>query len=234
MTVHGLVDAGYSFSDSEASILYLDSDDHAEELVNSTEIEDNDSSTGVIRLYGDLAFENSLVRASSTSDDESTYSGSGNTREDADDELSNDDSERSFNVALESQSDEEDDAVYFSEFLDYIANHGFSNEDDMLFSRYAFAMDQFLERNDETELRRPPAAKSVIESLPLIEMTKKLLKDGKECAVCQEGFEVAEKGVTQIACKHYFHKKCITPWLETNNTCPLCRYELKTDSQRYE
>jgi len=82
--------------------------------------------------------------------------------------------------------------------------------------------------------RRPPAARSVIESLPEIEVTEELLKEGKECAICQNAFQVKEKGVTQLECKHHYHKSCVTPWLTNHNTCPICRHELKTDNPHYE
>ena len=31
-----------------------------------------------------------------------------------------------------------------------------------------------------------------------------------------------------------FHDKCIEEWLNRHNTCPLCRYELPTDSREHE
>ena len=50
------------------------------------------------------------------------------------------------------------------------------------------------------------------------------------CSIC---YEVVEKGVNKItACNHEFHRKCLEKWLETNNTCPLCRFKLyESDSE---
>ena len=49
-----------------------------------------------------------------------------------------------------------------------------------------------------------------------------------ECSICQ-----AEMKKNQVVCRlpcqnevsHAFHKECIQPWLETNNSCPNCRSE---------
>ena len=32
-----------------------------------------------------------------------------------------------------------------------------------------------------------------------------------------------------LPCGHAFHKKCIKKWLEKNNTCPYCNYDIKKD-----
>eukprot|EP00474_Spongospora_subterranea_P000222 CRZ00680.1 hypothetical protein [Spongospora subterranea] len=48
------------------------------------------------------------------------------------------------------------------------------------------------------------------------------------CAVCFEDFVVGSKALT-LPCDHFFHRSCILPWLERQNTCPLCRYELPTE-----
>lgn len=37
-----------------------------------------------------------------------------------------------------------------------------------------------------------------------------------------------------LPCKHSFHDSCITNWLNISNTCPMCRFELKTDNKTYE
>ncbi|XP_038892017.1 probable E3 ubiquitin-protein ligase XERICO [Benincasa hispida] len=45
-----------------------------------------------------------------------------------------------------------------------------------------------------------------------------------ECCVCLCGFE-ADEEVSELSCKHYFHKACLSKWFDNNKhfTCPLCR-----------
>lgn len=80
----------------------------------------------------------------------------------------------------------------------------------------------------------PPAAKSIVDNLPLVEMKG----DGNEddqviCAVCKDEILVEEK-VMELPCRHLYHGECIVPWLSIRNTCPVCRFELPTDDVDYE
>ncbi|KAJ7956775.1 RING/U-box superfamily protein [Quillaja saponaria] len=44
-----------------------------------------------------------------------------------------------------------------------------------------------------------------------------------ECCVCLCGFE-AEEEVSELSCKHFFHKGCLEKWFDNkHSTCPLCR-----------
>ncbi|KAJ8773609.1 hypothetical protein K2173_005855 [Erythroxylum novogranatense] len=44
-----------------------------------------------------------------------------------------------------------------------------------------------------------------------------------ECCVCLCRFE-AEEEVSELSCKHFFHKGCLDKWFDNNHrTCPLCR-----------
>ncbi|XP_010474409.1 PREDICTED: E3 ubiquitin-protein ligase Praja-2-like [Camelina sativa] len=80
----------------------------------------------------------------------------------------------------------------------------------------------------------PPAAKSVIEDLPVVELTVEELNKGNNvCAVCKDEIVVEEK-VRRLPCSHFYHGDCIMPWLGIRNTCPVCRYELPTDDLEYE
>ncbi|XP_059448497.1 probable E3 ubiquitin-protein ligase XERICO [Corylus avellana] len=44
-----------------------------------------------------------------------------------------------------------------------------------------------------------------------------------ECCVCLCGFE-ADEEVSELSCKHFFHKGCLNKWFDNKHTtCPLCR-----------
>ncbi|KAI8826642.1 uncharacterized protein EV422DRAFT_510941 [Fimicolochytrium jonesii] len=113
----------------------------------------------------------------------------------------------------------------------------------------------------------PPAAPSVIHSLPLITPTPKRLQKHPVCIICQENFSLhssshehqqplpspppspppppvdvsppsnqksdADTRITRLPCYHYYHRSCITQWLETSGTCPTCRYEFMTENEEY-
>ncbi|TPX31220.1 hypothetical protein SeMB42_g07792, partial [Synchytrium endobioticum] len=44
-----------------------------------------------------------------------------------------------------------------------------------------------------------------------------------ECPICLDITLQSEEPVKSLPCGHKFHTKCIAHWLETNNTCPVCR-----------
>ncbi|KAL7120718.1 hypothetical protein ACP275_02G139500 [Erythranthe tilingii] len=72
--------------------------------------------------------------------------------------------------------------------------------------------------------RSDPAPKSSIESLQEVTITADsdptLL-----CPVCKDPF-VADSVAKLMPCKHSYHSDCIVPWLEINNSCPVCRFKL--------
>ena len=50
------------------------------------------------------------------------------------------------------------------------------------------------------------------------------------CTVCVEQIPIGKKGMF-MPCGHIYHPDCLKPWLETNNTCPVCRFEIPKMSQ---
>lgn len=48
----------------------------------------------------------------------------------------------------------------------------------------------------------------------------------RDCNICLSTSEDGERWV-MLPCGHAFHEECLKPWLEKNNTCPVCRYELE-------
>lgn len=99
--------------------------------------------------------------------------------------------------------------------------------------RFGFADDIWLTTMGSDGLGPYPTAKKVIEELPTQIITKEEAEKKNTCSVCLGHLE-EDNEVKTLLCKHQFHTKCILPWLEKVNTCPVCREEFPTDDPAYE
>ncbi|KAI5081876.1 hypothetical protein GOP47_0001619 [Adiantum capillus-veneris] len=82
----------------------------------------------------------------------------------------------------------------------------------------------------------PPASKEEVAKLPVHDVTESLLKQlgGEvECCVCREQLAIGDQ-MQEMPCKHQYHPDCLKPWLDERNSCPICRFELRTDDHDYE
>lgn len=134
------------------------------------------------------------------------------------------------NLALNASLERGSDAAFADDGYAYYAAH-----DEMSVEEMDILFEQYLE-GEIVARGSPPAAKSVVESLPIVKLTmEELQKDngGVVCAVCKEKI-LADEEVKKLPCCHYYHGDCIVPWLGIRNTCPVCRYELPTDDPGYE
>lgn len=84
---------------------------------------------------------------------------------------------------------------------------------------------EMLNNNQEDRPGPPPEPVSAIQDLEKIRLTQAHLASDSHCPVCKDDFEVGVE-VKVMPCKHFYHSKCIDPWLYLHNTCPVCRYEL--------
>ncbi|XP_030842723.1 E3 ubiquitin-protein ligase RNF12-like [Strongylocentrotus purpuratus] len=75
----------------------------------------------------------------------------------------------------------------------------------------------------------PPADQETIESLEKVTVTKQMVSEDAFCSICHCEY-MLEEILDQLPCKHNFHNKCITVWLQKSGTCPVCRHKLYTDS----
>ena len=94
----------------------------------------------------------------------------------------------------------------------------------------------YILNNDNNRYGSPPASQSEIKKLNKYTLTKdKLINFGTEntCSVCKEDFVIGNK-MMDLPCNHYFHEECLMPWLNQHDSCPICRFELKTDDDDYE
>jgi len=50
----------------------------------------------------------------------------------------------------------------------------------------------------------------------------------EDCAIC---YEPLEQELYTLNCQHQYHRDCITRWLHTKPTCPLCRAPVDADTR---
>lgn len=66
----------------------------------------------------------------------------------------------------------------------------------------------------------------ICERLMMQELTNS--EETSICTICQDDLELNQV-VKRTPCKHIFHSRCLSTWLESNHTCPICRYQLPWD-----
>ncbi|XP_058751850.1 uncharacterized protein LOC131624944 [Vicia villosa] len=81
------------------------------------------------------------------------------------------------------------------------------------------------------EVGMVPASKEAIKTMKTtcdLNVTK--LRDILCCTICMDEFDHIHdtSKVCTMPCNHVFHEQCIVKWLQTSNTCPLCRYSMPT------
>ncbi|XP_006644855.1 probable E3 ubiquitin-protein ligase RHC1A [Oryza brachyantha] len=76
----------------------------------------------------------------------------------------------------------------------------------------------------------PPAPQSAIDSMPVVKINLRHLRDDPHCPVCTDKFEVGTEA-REMPCKHLYHADCIIPWLVQHNSCPVCRHPLPSSSR---
>ncbi|XP_004715502.1 E3 ubiquitin-protein ligase Praja-1 [Echinops telfairi] len=76
----------------------------------------------------------------------------------------------------------------------------------------------------DVEVANPPASKESIDTLPEILVTEDHGAVGQEmcCPICCSEYVKGEVA-TELPCHHYFHKPCVSIWLQKSGTCPVCR-----------
>ena len=57
------------------------------------------------------------------------------------------------------------------------------------------------------------------------------LKEEK-CPICLQKYKGIDI-IKEFPCKHIFHKNCIFKWLRKSNVCPLCKYDITNDVNKF-
>jgi len=79
----------------------------------------------------------------------------------------------------------------------------------------------------------PPASQSAIDECNDVKITQRHLDLDTECTICMTKWQLDDTA-KELPCLHVFHEDCIKTWLNLHGVCPICRYELKTNSNTYE
>lgn len=106
------------------------------------------------------------------------------------------------------------------------------NGGSMQFGDYAIgSLEPLLNRIFQNEgPQSRPASKKAVDELPALIVGDDELAKSLDCAVCKEEYAKGDR-VLKLPCSHQFHPECIKPWLETHNSCPVCRFELPVDDE---
>ncbi|MCL7034149.1 hypothetical protein MKW94_017968 [Papaver nudicaule] len=130
-----------------------------------------------------------------------------------DDEF-NDDDETSY------MDEYDDETSYIDEYEESSDEEITSGENNMV-----MALSQ-----GEYEIKKVGASRSAIEGLKREAYTYESGgADAHTCVICMDKFESRIK-VAYMPCSHFFHEYCLVPWLQENNSCPLCRFEIQSCS----
>mmetsp|Transcript_41620 Transcript_41620/g.75494 ORF Transcript_41620/g.75494 Transcript_41620/m.75494 type:complete len:492 (-) Transcript_41620:105-1580(-) len=111
------------------------------------------------------------------------------------------------------------------------------NEAQDMINAMGHAIRHIMEQRQAEQERaaHPPACELVRDALPRVVVTKEDLIDStnSKCSVCLEDYQ-AGAHATRMLCGHLFCTSCIRDWLRTANSCPVCRFELRTNDDDYE
>jgi hypothetical protein len=83
-------------------------------------------------------------------------------------------------------------------------------------------------QNAQNRAKIPPLTKNMLDNLGDVVTHLDMLCEQPSCPICSEDYSCGEP-VTEMPCKHIFHKLCVIPWLEAKKTCPICRFTLTND-----
>lgn len=96
-----------------------------------------------------------------------------------------------------------------------------------------FDLRPFSSNDDILEnISQPERARTEDINIPVYDYEKVLQDTEKEydntCSICLIDFNNEDK-VSITECDHIYHNDCIKKWLRINNTCCICKQELKID-----
>ncbi|KAF7819184.1 E3 ubiquitin-protein ligase [Senna tora] len=100
---------------------------------------------------------------------------------------------------------------------------GASEEDIRSLTKYKFSQSNSLVMVDDSKKQVSKARKDASNSNHVGELY--LNPDDSECCICLSPY-VDGAELYRLPCTHHFHCGCISKWLRTKATCPLCKFNI--------
>ena len=129
-----------------------------------------------------------------------------------------------------------------SHYSDFSPDNFMNNYNQNFASDDLFEMIRRVSEQEAQQRQKPKqASKEAVEKLPVVTIREKHCNKikgasgGSEleppcCTVCCDNIELSTKGMF-MPCGHIYHPDCLKPWLQQNNTCPVCRFTLPLEKE---
>ena len=120
-------------------------------------------------------------------------------------------------------------------FNDNFVNNFSSNFASNFNGNFFDQVQNIIESNQQESAKHSngPTEDKSLNKLKRFQLTSKYCKKGKNgklelpnCCICLSEIAKGQETVL-LPCGHMFHWKCCLNWLKKNNTCPMCRFEIK-------
>jgi hypothetical protein len=103
---------------------------------------------------------------------------------------------------------------------------------------------------DANRFGTPPASESALRNLKRLHPAE--VPPGTDCHVCMDAIHASpgapsspsanasstgqteDDRAVKMPCGHFFHEKCLIPWLRDHSSCPTCRLEIESEDPAYE
>ena len=81
-----------------------------------------------------------------------------------------------------------------------------------------------LSRQQRTDANWVPTGANILTNMVKTRFKPEDHPEALECIICMEDYKPEDETIA-LPCdsRHFFHADCITGWLKTNNSCPLCK-----------
>lgn len=122
-------------------------------------------------------------------------------------------------------------SIFNENFVNNFSSNFASNFNGDFFDQVQSILDN--NQEESSKHSNGPVEDKSLSKLKRFQLTNKYCKKGKNgkyelpnCCICLSEIAKGQETVL-LPCGHMFHWKCCLNWLKKNNTCPMCRFEIK-------